>query len=125
VEKYRQVTEEDILKTEEMIARSYGRLKQSVVQAPSKALGSLGKTVKDHPFATAATAVGAGIALYGLFRLVTRQGTASKNVGGSREQKSRPDLRMEILSLILPMVAPYISSYIEKYLGRIFSRDRE
>ncbi len=125
MEKYRQVTEEDILKTEEMIARSYGRLKQSVVQAPSKALGSLGKTVKDHPFAAAATAVGAGITLYGLFRLVTRQGTARETVGGSREQKSRPDLRMEIISLILPMVAPYISSYIEKYLGGIFSRDRE
>jgi hypothetical protein len=118
VERRRQVTEEDILMTEAMIARSYGRLKQSVVQAPSQALGSLGKTVKNHPFAAAATAVGAGITLYGLFRVMTRQGA------GSREQGSRPDMKMKILWMILPMVTPYIAGYLEKYVGRIFSGDR-
>jgi hypothetical protein len=124
VERRRQVTEEDILMTEAMIARSYGRLKQSVVQAPSQALGSLGKTVKNHPFAAAATAVGAGISLFGLFRLMTRQGAGRKNGAGSREQGSRPDMKMEILSMILPMVTPYIAGYLEKYVGRIFSGDR-
>ena len=49
----RQITEEDILVTEALIAESYGRLKKSVVQAPSRALGSVGGTIRNHPFAAA------------------------------------------------------------------------
>jgi hypothetical protein len=118
VEKRRQVTEEDLLMTEAMIARSYGRLKQSVIQAPSQALGSMGKTMRKHPFAAAAAAIGTGIALYGLYRLVTRKGAAKERGTGDREQRSRPDMIMEILSMILPMVTPYIAGYLEKYMGR-------
>jgi hypothetical protein len=125
VEKRRPVTEEDILMTEELIARSYGRLKQSVVQAPSRALSSMGGTIRQHPFATAAVAVGAGITLYGLFRLTTRQSTVKERVAGSRGYTSRPDMTMEILSTILPIVTPYIAGYLEKYMGKIFSGDRD
>ena len=125
METRRQVTEEDILMTEALIARSYGRLKQSVVQAPSQTLGSMGKTVRNHPFASAAAAVGAGIILYGLFRLMTRQGAARERVAGSREQKARPDMTMEILSMIIPLITPYIAGYLENYVGRIFSRGRD
>ena len=125
MEKRRQVTEEDILMTEAMIARSFGRLKRSVTRAPSRAFSSAGETIGKHPVAAAAAAVGAGIALYGLFRLVTRHGTARESVAGSREHKSRPDMKMEILSMILPIVTPYIAGYLEKYMGRIFSGDRE
>ena len=125
MEKRRQVTEEDLLMTEALIARSYGRLKQSVVQTPSQALGSLGKTARKHPLATAAAAVGAGIILYGLFKLVTRQGAVKERVAGSGEQRSRPDMTMEILSMIIPMVTPYIAGYLEKYLGRLFSGGRD
>jgi hypothetical protein len=82
-------------------------------------------TVRKHPVAAAAAAVGAGIALYGLFRLMTRHGAARVSVAGSREQKSRPDMKMEILSMILPIVTPYIAGYLEKYMGRIFSGDRD
>jgi hypothetical protein len=123
VEKRRQVTEDDILMTEAMIARSYGRLKQSVARAPSQALSSLGGTIRKHPVATAAVAVGAGLTLFGLFRLLTRQG-ATGGSAGSGEQKSRPDMKMEILSMILPLVTPYVAGYLEKYMGRIFSKDR-
>jgi hypothetical protein len=124
VEKRRQVTEDDILMTEAMIARSYGRLKQSVARAPSQALSSLGGTIRKHPVATAAVAVGAGLTLFGLFRLLTRQGATGGSATGGREQKSRPDMKMEILSMILPLVTPYIAGYLEKYMGRIFSKDR-
>ena len=125
MEKRRQVTEEDLHRTEAMIARSYGRLKQSVVQAPSQALGSMGKTMRKHPFAAASAAIGTGIALYGLYRLVTRKGAAKEGGAGDREQRSRPDMTMEILSMILPMVTPYIAGYLEKYMGRLFSGDRD
>jgi len=111
--------------TEAMIASSYKQLKRSVARAPSQVFSSAGETVRKHPLAAAAAAVGAGIALFGLFRLMTRQSPVRENVHGSRDQKSRPDMRMEILSLILPMVTPYIAGYVEKYMGRIFSRDRE
>jgi hypothetical protein len=124
VEKRRQITEDDILMTEAMIARSYGRLKQSVAQAPSQALNSMGGTIRRHPVATAAVAVGAGLTLFGLFRLLTRKGTAGRSAG-SGEQKSRPDMKIEVLSMILPIVTPYITRYLEKYMGRIFSGDRD
>ena len=125
MEKRRQITEDDILMTEAMIARSYGRLKQSVAQAPSQALNSLGGTIRRHPVATAAVAVGAGLTLFGLFRLLTRQGTARGSASGGREQKSRTDMKMEVLSMILPLVTPYIARYLEKYMGRIFSGNRD
>jgi hypothetical protein len=125
VERRRQITEEDILVTEAMIARSYMRLKKSVASAPSQALSSAGQTVRKHPIAAAAAAVGAGIALYGIFRLVTRHRAAREKTAGGREQKSRPDVRMEILSMLLPVVTPFIAGYLERYLGRIFSGDRD
>jgi hypothetical protein len=124
VEKRRQVTEEDILMTEAMIARSYGRLKRSVTQAPSRAFSSAGETVRKHPFATAAAAVGAGIALFGLFRLMTRQGAARENVAG-RERGSRPDMTREILSMIIPIITPYVTGYLKNYMAKVFSGDRD
>jgi len=124
VERRRQITEEDILVTEAMIARSYGRLKRSVVQAPSRAFSSAGETVRKHPFATAAAAVGAGIALFGLFRLITRLGTREKDAG-SRERGSRPDMTRQILSMIIPLAAPYVTGYLKNYMAKVFSGERD
>jgi hypothetical protein len=125
VEKRRQVTEEDILMTEAMIARSYGRLKRSVTQAPSRAFSSAGETVRKHPFATAAAAVGAGIALFGLFRLMTRQGAEREKDAGSRERRSSPDMTREILSMIIPIITPYVTGYLKNYMAKVFSGDRD
>jgi hypothetical protein len=125
VEKRRQVTEEDILVTEAMIARSYGRLKQSVARAPSRAFSSAGETVRKHPVAAAAAAVGAGIALFGLFRLMTRQGAAREKDTGITERRSRPDMTREILSMIIPLVTPYITGYLKNYMATVFSGERD
>jgi len=111
--------------TEAMIARSYGRLKRSVVQAPSRAFRSAGETVRKHPFATAAAAVGAGIALFGLFRLMTRQGAARDKDAGSRERGSRPDMTRQILSMIIPLAAPYVTGYLKNYMAKVFSGERD
>ena len=124
MEKRRQITEEDILMTEAMIARSYGRLKRSIVQAPSRAFSSAGETVRKHPFAAAAAAVGAGIALFGLFRLMTRQGAAREKTG-SRERGSGPDMTREILSMIIPIVTPYVTGYLKNYMAKVFSGERD
>ena len=111
--------------TEAMIARSYGRLKRSVAQAPSRAFSSAGETVRRHPFATAAAAVVAGIALFGIFRLMTRQGAAREKGTGSRERGSRPDMTREILSMIIPIVTPYVTGYLKNYMAKVFSGDRD
>jgi hypothetical protein len=124
VEKRRQVTEEDILMTEAMIARSFGRLKQSVARAPSQALGSMSGTIRKHPVAAAAVAIGAGLTLYGLFRLMTRHGAAQAKVAGHGERGSRSDMSKEILSMIIPIVTPYVTGYLKNYMAGIFSRDR-
>jgi len=125
VEKRRPVTEEDILLTELLIARSFGNLKQSVVQASSGAFSSAGTTIKKHPYAAAGAAIGAGIILYGLFRLMNRGGSGKRSAAGDREYSSRPNMTMEILSMIMPIITPYITAYAEKYLGRMFARNRD
>jgi hypothetical protein len=124
VEKRRPITEEDLLMTELLISRSFGQMKQSVVQAPSRALRSAGGTLRKNPYAAAGAAVGAGIILYALFRLMTRKGAVKGSGLLGREQKSRPDMTMEIFSMILPLFKPYITGYLERYVGRMFSKDR-
>ena len=125
MEKRRQVTEEDILMTEEMIARSFGLLKRSVVRAPSRAFSSAGKTVSRHPAAAAVAAVGAGIAIYGLFRLMTRRSASGEKVPVRRERESRPDMSREIVSMILPIVTPYVMGYLKNYMEGIFASKRD
>lgn len=126
MEKRRPITEDDVLLTELLLARSYGRLKQSVARVSSDTLGSLGATVggtvKKHPYATAGAAVGAGVVLYGLLRLMNSGGSSERKE--SRNASSRQDMTMEIVSLLIPVVAPYVTGYLEKYLGRTHPKDR-
>ena len=129
MENRKRVTEEDLLITEELIAKSYGQLKQSVIQAPSRACRSVGQTVREHPYATAATLVVAGVAVYGIIKLITSRTSVQEAKGRSRitvqKTTSSPDLIQEMLPMIIPIVAPYIMGYIQKYLGRIQSGDRD
>lgn len=124
----RQVTEEDLLITEALIAKSYGRLKQSVIQAPSRAFKSLGQTAREHPYATAGTAVVAGVVLYGIIKKMTSGASVREAPGRSRvplqKETGRPDLLHEILPLIIPLAAQYIIEYVQKYLGTVLSEDR-
>ena len=114
----RPITEDDVLLTGLLLAQSYGKLKQSVVQVSSDTLSSVGTsvagTVKKHPYAAAGAAVGAGIILYGLFRLMS--GSSSQK--SERKHASRSDMTMEIISMLIPVVTPYVTAYLEKYLGR-------
>jgi hypothetical protein len=128
VEKHRPITEDDIYLTELLIARSYGNLKQSVVQASSDAFGSVGEsiggTVRKHPCATAGAAIGAGIILFGLFRMMNRGGSSREKRGSDREKRSRTDMTTEIFSMLMPIITPYVTAYLKKYLGRVFSKDQ-
>lgn len=129
MESRRRITEEDLLVTEAFIADSYGRLKKSVVQAPSRALGSVGGTISRHPFAAAATAVVAGVVVYGMIKLITSRASGQEAQGRSRvtmqKDTSRPDLMHEMLLMMMPLVAPYITGYIQKYIGRILSGEHD
>jgi hypothetical protein len=129
MENRRRVTEEDLLITEALIAQSYSQLKQSVVQAPSRAFRSLGQTLREHPYATAATAVVAGVAVYGIIKMITSRNSVQDAKGRSRvtmqKDTSSPNLLKEMLPMIIPLVAPYIMGYIQKYLGRIQSGERD
>lgn len=129
MENRRRVTEEDLLITEALIADSYGRLKQSVVQAPSRALRSAGQAISEHPFAAAATATVAGIIAYKLLGLMTpRVVVEEADVqphATVKTARGRPDLMMEILSVILPLAAPYVAGLIQSYLGKIHPEERD
>ncbi len=115
MESRRRITEDDLLVTEALIAESYGRVKKSVVQAPSRALGSVGGTIRNHPFAAAATAIVGGIAAYVIITRMTSHGA------GQKEERSHPGLGYEMQAMIIPLVAPFIIGYIQKYLGSILS----
>ena len=125
----RRITEEDLLVTEKLIAESYGEVRQSIVQAPSRALGSFCTVIKKHPFAAAGTAVVAGAVLFGIFKLVSSRSSVQGEPGRSRillqRDTNRPDLMHEILSMVIPLMAPYITGYIRKYIGGILSGERD
>lgn len=127
MENRKRVTEEDLLITEALIAQSYGQLKQSVVQLPSRACRSVGQTVREHPFATAGVAVIAGVALYGIFKMMTSRGSVQEARGSIHGHKDshQTDLIQQLLPMILPLVTPYLTGYIQKYLGKIQSIDRD
>jgi hypothetical protein len=128
VKNRRPITEDDVYLTELLIARSYGKLKHSVVKASSDALGSVGDavggTVRKHPYATAGAAVGAGIIMFMLFRL-TNSGGSSRRKNSSDREKSRQGMHPDILGMLVPIVAPYLTAYLEKYLGQMFARGRD
>lgn len=110
--------------TELMIARSFENLKQSAVQTSRQSLKSATGSLKRNPYAVAGAAVGAGILLYGIFRLVTRRGSAQKSTPVERHSASRSGVAMELLSLMIPIVKPYISAYLENTVGKRLSKGR-
>jgi hypothetical protein len=117
MESRRRITEDDLLVTEALIAESYGRVKKSVVQAPSRALGSVGGTIRNHPFAAAATAIVGGIAAYVIIIRMTSHGA------GQKRERSHSDLMHEMQAIIIPLAAPFVMGYIQKYLGSILSAE--
>jgi hypothetical protein len=125
----RRITEEDLLVTEKLISESYGQVRQSVTQAPSRALGSFCTVIRKHPFAVAGTAVVAGAVLFGIFKLVTSRSSYNEEQGRSRifsqRETNRQDLAHEMFSMLIPLAAPYITGYIQNYIGRIISGRRE
>jgi hypothetical protein len=103
-----------------LIAKSYGRLKKHVVEAPARALGPISQTISQHPLEAAATAVGGGIAAYGIARMITPDESGKENKkqhGKKKKAKRRHDPMMDILSAIIPLAIPYLTGYLEKYLG--------
>lgn len=120
MENRRRITEEDLLVTEALIARSYGRLKKSVIQAPANLLVPVSRVISEHPLEAAATAVGGGIAAYGIARMATPRSdadTGKKRHGKKKKSKRRLDPITEILSALLPLAIPYLTAYLEKYMG--------
>ncbi len=124
----RPVTEDDLLLTEALIAKSYGRLKRSVMQTPSRVYKSLGETARERPYATASTAVVAGAAMYGIIKMMTSHGSVQNAPGSSRapvqKETCRTNPMHDMLLMIIPLVTPYIASYIQKYLEKIPSEKR-
>lgn len=122
MENFRRITEEDLLVTEALIAQSYGRLKKSVFEAPAKALGPISQTISEHPLEAAATAVGGGIAAYGIARMMTSHNNTDegkKRHGKKKRARRRHDPMRDVLSAIIPLALPYITAYLEKYLGTL------
>lgn len=119
MEKHRHITEEDLLITEELLAKSYGQLKRSVLSAPSRACRSAGQTARRHPFATAGAAIVAGAALYGIFRMMTIHASSrwkkEETGAGLHGETGCPDILQQTVSMLIPLAVPYIIGYIQRY----------
>ena len=124
MEKRKPITEEDVRMTEQMIARSFENLKQSAVQTSRRSLRSAGGSLIRNPYAVAGAAIGGGILLYGIYRLVTRNGSAKKVSAVERPSSSMSGVTLGLLSLIIPFVKPYVTAYIENTVGKRLSRGR-
>ena len=126
MERNRPITEDDILLTELLLARSYGNLKKSVIRTSCEALGSAGEaiggTVRKHPYAAAGAAVGGGVLLFGILALLLRRGSGKRADRDEQDRSSRRALAREFLSMLMPVFMPYITAYVEKHLGRRPSR---
>ncbi|MDP3564694.1 MAG: hypothetical protein Q8R70_09415 [Methanoregula sp.] len=128
MENRRRITEEDLQVTEALIAQSYGRLKKSVLEAPARALGPISQTISEHPLEAAATAVGGGIAAYGIARMITprtSQEEGGKKHGKKKKNRRRSDPMMDILSAIIPLTIPYLTGYLGRYMGIPHDRDSD
>jgi hypothetical protein len=129
MENRRRVTEEDLRITEKLIAESYGTMKQSVIQAPSRASRSFGQTIRDHPFAAAGAAVVGGIIVYGIIKLLTSRASGQESgdraLTGHKYETRAPEITHQVLSMMIPVVAPYITGYIQKYIARMMSGERD
>ena len=112
----KRVTEEDVRVTEALIADSFARLKRSVAEAPEDALRPALDIVREHPFAAAATAAGAGALAYQLLRLV-----APRPRSGAKGRSLKSGLTSQLLALAMPDVA----SYLEQQLGRALAGRKE
>jgi len=123
MENRRRVTEEDLLITEAMIGKSYGQLKQSVIRAPSRAYRTISQTAREHPYATAATAVVAGVVVYKIINKLITPAPTRRSPGREevpqQNERCRPDPMHDMMLMILPMVTPYIASYVQKYLEKV------
>ncbi len=121
--KHKPVTEEDLLVTEALIAKSYYRLKRSVVTAPSRMVQSAGKTAAEHPYATATAAVIGGAALYGIYRMMTShatdRGASGRQTSVMQDVMNRQNLMYDLLMMVIPLMIPFIPHYLQKYMGSI------
>jgi hypothetical protein len=128
VETRKPITEDDVLLTELLLARSFGNLKKAAVKTSFAALGSAGGTIRKHPYATAGVAAGAaagaGLLLFMLVRRLSRGGSSRRGSDAGTERSSRPDIAMDVISLLMPIITPYLTACVEKYLGHAFSRGR-
>lgn len=118
----RPINEDDILLTEMLIGQSYGKLKRSVITVSSETLNSVGGTIggsiKQHPYAATGAAVGAGIILFAMLKLMNLAGPS----GGKGDRGRSSGGGMDILSLLLPIVSPYLAAFLEKFIGGVFPR---
>jgi hypothetical protein len=126
MEPHKRVTEEDLLITEALIGKSYYQLKQSVIEAPSRACRSAGQMVRQHPYATAGAAIVAGVAVYGIFKMIN-SGTSARGGPGSTRKKDSGGLCLmqQMLPMLMPLVVPSIGGYIQRYLGKMSSGERD
>jgi hypothetical protein len=118
MQSHRNITEEDLIVTEGLIAGSYNQLKETILHAPSHVFNSVDQTVRKHPILTVISALVAGGAVYEIINLISSYPSVQKQQEippvSSQVNHDLPGINQDILLMIIPLVAPYVLELIHQ-----------
>ena len=113
-----QITERDLLITEEMIAQSFKQMQQSVISVPSKVYHAASQKVQEHPYETAAAAAIFGVVIYGMMHHTSsctcHQKRQSRECVTKVKETGYLHFIKEMLIMAIPLVTPHVITYIKK-----------
>lgn len=117
------VTEEDIRLTEALIGQSFGKLKNTVTEAPHKLVRPATSTIRNHPVATTAAAVGMGIVVAQVIKMFTPR-VVVKEVPAHPVQhkitvKEGGGQPGSLTSQLMSLAMPYIVGFVQQELSKV------
>ena len=114
------VTEEDILLTEALIGQSFARLKTSVAKAPHDLVSPMTTTIREHPFATAAAAAGAGMIAFRVINMFMPK-VVVKEVPAKHKITVKEGGQSNLTGQIMSIAMPYVMGFVQQELGKMMA----
>jgi len=114
------VTEEDIRLTEALIGQSFARLKTSVAKAPHDLVSPATTTIREHPFATAAAAAGAGMIAFRILNMFMPR-VVVKKVPAQHKITVKEGGQSTLTSQVMSIAMPYVMGFVQQELGKMIA----
>ena len=112
------VTEDDILLTEALIGQAFARLKTSVAKAPHEMVSPVTTTIREHPFATAAAAAGAGMIAFRILNMFMPK-VVVKEVPAQHKITVKEGGQSTLTSQVMSIAMPYVMGFVQQELSKM------